>query len=88
MVDLFPARTLKRRPKISYLIEIGTRLVYDENVDLKFTIELFGTNGEKTGENQQRYRFENHKTRKFKFIDTDIGDIQKLRIGIRHSIRE
>ena len=78
MVDLSPTRTLKRRPKINYLIEIDTKQVYDEGVDLKFTVEIFGTDGEKTSQNQHRYRFENGRVRKFKFVDTDIGDICKL----------
>ena len=87
MVDLTPTRTLKRRPKINYLIEIDTKEVYDEQVELKFTVEIFGTDGEKTSQNQHRYRFENGKVRKFKFVDTDIGDIQKLRLGIREHFK-
>ena len=87
MVDLYPVRVQKLEPKINYLIEIGTHEVYDETVDVRFTIQLFGVNGTKTNEKQQQYQFENGKKRKFKFVDTDIGSIQKIRFGIRKVIK-
>lgn len=80
MIDLKPTRTLKRKSKINYLIEIHTNEIDPSESDHKFSIELFGKNKTQTRPNHKSAKIINQMVTKMKFLDYEIEEIIKMRL--------